>query len=69
MASAAKLEATLKRSADAFGQRARPFQLLSDRVVAEYGQFALERPIQKEAIRQNLEIQRETIEGCDQNLM
>ncbi len=33
MASAAKLEATLKRSADAFGQRARPFQLLSDRVV------------------------------------
>ena len=62
MASAAKLEATLKCSADAFGQRARPFQLLSDRVVAEYGQFALERPIQKEAIRQNLEIQRETIE-------
>ncbi|ELS34191.1 MULTISPECIES: TIGR02221 family CRISPR-associated protein [Pseudanabaena] len=62
MASASKLEATLKRSADAFGQRARPFQLLSDRVVAEYGQFALERPIQKDVIRQNLEIQRETIE-------
>ncbi|MBD2319600.1 TIGR02221 family CRISPR-associated protein [Phormidium tenue] len=62
MASAAKLEATLRRSADAFGQRARPFQLLSDRVVAEYGQFALERPMQKDAIRQNLEIQRETVE-------
>jgi len=62
MASAAKLEATLKRSAGAFGQRARPFKLLSERVVAEYGQFALERPLQKEAICQNLKIQRETVE-------
>jgi CRISPR-associated DxTHG motif protein len=61
MESAAKLETTLTRSADAFGTLARPFQLLSDRVLAEYGQFSLARPKDREFILENLEIQRQTI--------
>jgi CRISPR-associated DxTHG motif protein len=62
MESAAKLETTLKRSADAFGQRARPFQLLSDRVLEEYGQFALNQPKREDVLPENLELQLQMIE-------
>lgn len=62
MESAAKLETTLKRSADAFGQRARPFQLLSDRVLNEYGQFALNKPKEEDVLPDNLKLQLQMID-------
>ncbi|MFM7889047.1 MAG: TIGR02221 family CRISPR-associated protein [Pseudanabaena sp.] len=62
MESAAKLEATLKRSAEAFGKRARPFQLLSDRVLNEYGQFALNKPKEEDVLPDNLKLQLQMID-------
>ena len=62
MESAARLEKTLKRSADAFGKRARPFQLLSDRVLNEYGQFALSQPKQDDVLPENLKLQLQMID-------
>ena len=62
MESAARLEKTLKRSADAFGKRARPFKLLSDRVLNEYGQFALNKPQKDDVLSENLKLQLQMID-------
>ena len=61
MESATKLEETLKQSAPSFYERAKPFSLLSEKVLKEYGQFALEEPKQTENFRENLQIQLEMI--------
>ena len=62
MQSAANLEFILSKSVDAFSKKARPFKLLSDRVLNEYGQFALQESKNREFILENLEIQKQTIE-------
>ena len=62
MQSAANLEFILGKSIDAFSKKARPFQLLTDRVLNEYGQFALQESKNREFILENLEIQKQTIE-------
>ncbi|MBE9049402.1 TIGR02221 family CRISPR-associated protein [Nostocales cyanobacterium LEGE 11386] len=62
MESATKLEEILKQAATSFAERAKPFSLLSERVVREYGQFALEDPKDKAALAENLWLQLQMIE-------
>ncbi|MEH2379888.1 MAG: TIGR02221 family CRISPR-associated protein [Nostoc sp.] len=61
MKSATQLEETLKQAALSFDQRAKPFSLLVERVVKEYGQFALEDPTDKAALAENLWLQLQMI--------
>ncbi|AHJ29709.1 TIGR02221 family CRISPR-associated protein [Nodularia spumigena CS-584] len=62
MESATKLEEILKQAAASFAERAKPFSLLSERVVKEYGQFALEDPTDQAALAENLWLQLQMIE-------
>ncbi|MEH2409437.1 TIGR02221 family CRISPR-associated protein [Nostoc sp.] len=61
MKSATQLEETLKQAALSFAQRAKPFSLLAERVVKEYGQFALEDPTDNAALAENLWLQLQMI--------
>ncbi|MBN3873706.1 TIGR02221 family CRISPR-associated protein [Nostoc sp. JL33] len=62
MQSATQLEETLKQAAPSFAQRAKPFSLLAERIVKEYGQFALEDPTDQEELAENLWLQLQMIE-------
>lgn len=62
MQSATQLEEILKQAAPSFFQRAKPFSLLSERVIKEYGQFALENPTDEAALTENLWLQLQMIE-------
>jgi len=55
MKSSAQLEKVLTQAATTFEERAKPFSLLSDKVLSEYGQFAIEDP--KNNLKQNLQNQ------------
>ncbi|MCL1466530.1 TIGR02221 family CRISPR-associated protein [Argonema galeatum] len=57
MQSATKLEEILQQSAPSFAQRAKPFSLLSQKVVNEYGQFALATPTEPAAFAESLRLQ------------
>lgn len=57
MQSATKLEEILQKAAQNFADRAKPFSLLSDKVVQQYGQFALENPKDEATLSQNLRLQ------------
>jgi len=61
MQSATKLEEILQKAAQNFAERAKPFSLLSDKVVQQYGQFALENPKDEAALSQNLRLQLQMI--------
>lgn len=61
MESATKLEETLKQAESSFSQRAKPFSLLAEKVVKEYGQFALKNPKEITYFRENLKLQLEMI--------
>jgi len=54
MQSAAHLAATLQQASPGIRQRARPFDLLADQVVAQYGQFGLEDPMDEAQRVKNL---------------
>lgn len=62
MQSATRLEEILKQAAPSFAERAKPFSLLSEKVVQEYGQFALEDPTDQAALAENLWLQLQMIE-------
>jgi hypothetical protein len=57
MRSATELEEILKQAAPSFAERAKPFSLLSEKVVKEYGQFALQNPTDKATFSENLRLQ------------
>lgn len=57
MQSATKLEQILKEAALSFADRAKPFSLLSDKVVQQYGQFSLQNPKDEAALSENLRLQ------------
>jgi CRISPR-associated DxTHG motif protein len=61
MESATKLEDTLNKAASGFSERAKPFSLLAEKVVEEYGQFALDNPKAAEDFTNNLQVQLEMI--------
>jgi len=62
MQSAAQLESTLNRSMPGVQQRAKPFALLVNSLVQEYGQFALEKPDDPDNLREGLRLQFKLIE-------
>ncbi|MBR8832958.1 MAG: TIGR02221 family CRISPR-associated protein [Stigonema ocellatum SAG 48.90 = DSM 106950] len=62
MKSATRLQETLTQSAPSFEQRAKPFALLAERVVKEYGQFALENPTDQTVFAKNIKLQLQMIE-------
>jgi CRISPR-associated DxTHG motif protein len=62
MQSANRLEEILEQAESSFAERAKPFSLLSTRVVQEYGQFALEDPTDQAALAENLWLQLQMIE-------
>ncbi|MDZ7950628.1 TIGR02221 family CRISPR-associated protein [Nostoc sp. DedQUE09] len=62
MQSATRLEEILKQAKPSFAERAKPFSLLSERVVKEYGQFALEDPTNQAELIENLWLQLQMIE-------
>jgi CRISPR-associated Csx2 family protein len=57
MRSATELEQILQQAAPSFANRAKPFSLLSDKVIQEYGQFALSKPEDEAALGENLRLQ------------
>lgn len=61
MRSAVQLEETLQQAAPSFAQRAKPFAFLTERVVEEYGQFAMESPMDTAALAENLRLQLQMI--------
>jgi len=54
MESAIKLKDCLFQARDGIAKRAKPFSLLSEQVIEQYGQFALDRPEQPDNIRESL---------------
>lgn len=62
MRSATKLEEILKQAEPSFSERAKPFSLLSEKIVNEYGQFALEDPTEQAALAENLWLQLQMIQ-------
>lgn len=62
MQSATRLEEILKQAESSFAERAKPFSLLSSRVVKEYGQFALEDPTDQAELAENLWLQLQMID-------
>jgi CRISPR-associated DxTHG motif protein len=62
MESATKLEETLHQATTSFAERAKPFSLLSDKVVQEYGQFALNNPKEVAILDKNLCLQLQMID-------
>lgn len=62
MESATKLEETLRQATTSFAERAKPFSLLSDKVVQEYGQFALNNPKEVATLDKNLCLQLQMID-------
>jgi len=57
-----KLEEIIKNATTSFAERAKPFSLLSDKVVQEYGQFALNNPKDTTTITENLCLQLQMID-------
>lgn len=57
MKSATQLEETINKAADSFYQRAKPFSLLAEKVVKEYGQFAVANPTETANFTENIQIQ------------
>jgi len=57
MESAADLEKILEEATDSFNQRAKPFSLLSEKIVQEYGQFALKKPQETAHLVDNINLQ------------
>ncbi|MBW4615245.1 MAG: TIGR02221 family CRISPR-associated protein [Desmonostoc vinosum HA7617-LM4] len=62
MQSATQLEETLKQAAQSFSLRAKPFALLADKMIGEYGQFALKDSTDKSNLVENLWLQLQMIE-------
>lgn len=62
MKSANKLEERIGNAAQSFSERAKPFSLLSDKVVQEYGQFALNQPQNTANLTENLRLQLQMID-------
>ncbi|WRH67241.1 MAG: TIGR02221 family CRISPR-associated protein [Planktothrix sp. GU0601_MAG3] len=54
MKSAIELETTLQKAESSFNQRAKPFSLLAEKIINEYGQFALENATYKDVTLDNL---------------
>lgn len=52
-----QLEEILKKAETSFDQRAKPFNLISEQLLQEYGQFALKEPMATENLAQNLWLQ------------
>lgn len=61
MESANQLEEILQQATQSFAERAKPFSLLSEKVVEEYGQFALKNPTDRAALGENLWLQLQMI--------
>jgi CRISPR-associated DxTHG motif protein len=61
MESAADLEKILEEATDSFNQRAKPFSLLSEKIVQEYGQFALKKPQETAHLVDNINLQLQMI--------
>lgn len=61
MTSATKLEDALAKASPSFAQKAQPFSLLTEKIVKEYGQFALLKPSEQSQIPQNLHRQLQMI--------
>lgn len=62
MESATKLEETLRQATTSFTERAKPFSLLSDKVVQEYGQFSLNNPKEMATLDKNICLQLQMID-------
>ncbi|MCU0542578.1 MAG: TIGR02221 family CRISPR-associated protein [Oscillatoriaceae cyanobacterium Prado104] len=62
MESANKLGETIGNASTSFDERAKPFSLLSDKVVEEYGQFALNDPKDTVNLTENLTLQLKMID-------
>jgi CRISPR-associated Csx2 family protein len=62
MESANKLEEIIKNATTSFDERAKPFSLLSDKVVQEYGQFSLNNPKDTATLTENLVLQLQMID-------
>jgi CRISPR-associated Csx2 family protein len=52
-----QLEEIINRASDSFDQRAKPFNLIKDQLLAEYGQFALPESWEPENLQRNLWLQ------------
>lgn len=62
MQSAAQLAETLAQATPGIQERAKPFQILAERVVTEYGQFAVENPTDEPSLRDGLRRQLQMVE-------
>lgn len=62
MQSAAQLAETLEQAMPGIQQRAKPFQVLAQKVSQEYGQFALEKPTDEPVLRDGLRRQLKMVE-------
>ncbi|MUH00029.1 TIGR02221 family CRISPR-associated protein [Scytonema sp. UIC 10036] len=62
MTLATKLEENLAKATPSFAQKAQPFNLLTEKIVKEYGQFALLKPSEQSQIPQNMHRQLKMIE-------
>ncbi|MBE9214603.1 TIGR02221 family CRISPR-associated protein [Plectonema cf. radiosum LEGE 06105] len=62
MEQATKLEEALKKAEPSINKKAQPFSILTEQVVEEYGQFALEKPRGNSQLVKNLGLQLKMIE-------
>ncbi|BAZ05439.1 TIGR02221 family CRISPR-associated protein [Calothrix sp. NIES-3974] len=62
MEQATKLEEALKKAEPSINKKAQPFSILTEQVVNEYGQFALEKPRENSQLVENLRLQLKMIE-------
>lgn len=62
MQSAAQLAETLEQAMPGIQTRAKPFQVLAEKVAQEYGQFAVENPTDEKMLRDGLQRQLQMIE-------
>lgn len=62
MESATVLENILNEARPSFDKRAKPFTLLVDKIIEEYGQFALEKATNREMYSRNLWLQLKMID-------
>ena len=60
--STVQLEETLSKADISFDQRAKPFNLIKDQLLTEYGQFALPDPLESENLPRNLWLQFQLIQ-------
>lgn len=62
MEQATKLEEALKKAEPSINKKAQPFSILTEQIVEEYGQFALEKPRDNSQLVKNLCLQLKMIE-------